>query len=134
MKSTENAPYLKSFTADTVCIAGELKSLCYEVLLNLITCGLVNVPFQQWCKISPNNSLFASTTSLNNQDKFIEEVYDNLAKQNISVEMIHSESAPGQLEVVLPYITDVMKLADNVVLAEETIKVCAQKHRSKDLG
>ena len=75
-----------------------------------------------------DKSLFASTTSLNDQDDFIEEVYDNLAKQNISVEMIHSESAPGQLEVVLPYETDVMKLADNVVLAKETIQVCAQKH------
>ena len=84
--------------------------------------------------VAVDSSLFTSTTSLNDQDDFIEEVYDNLAKQNISVEMIHSESAPGQLEVVLPYETDVMKLADNVVLAKETIKVCAQKHRSKDLG
>ena len=50
MKSTENAQYLKFITADTLCISGEMKSLCYEVLLNLITCGLVNVPFQQWCE------------------------------------------------------------------------------------
>lgn len=53
VKSTENAPYLKFITEGTVCISVELKSLCYEMLLNIITCGLVNVPFQQWCEISP---------------------------------------------------------------------------------
>ena len=42
--------------------------------------------------------------------------------------MIHAESAPGQMELVLPYEHDVMRLADNVVLARETIQACAKGH------
>ncbi len=75
-----------------------------------------------------DTSTFAGTCTLNDQADFITEVCEYLEKQNIDVEMVHAESAPGQLEIVLKYQTDVMKLADNVVLARETIKVCAKRH------
>jgi glutamine synthetase len=75
-----------------------------------------------------DSTVFASTTTLNEQDDFINDVYNNLQKQNIDVETLHSESAPGQIEIVLPYQTNVIKLADMVVLTRETIKACARNH------
>jgi len=75
-----------------------------------------------------DNTVFASTTTLNEQDDFINDVYDSLQKQKIEIELLHSESAPGQIEIVLPYQNNVMKIADHIVLARETIKVCAKKH------
>ena len=75
-----------------------------------------------------DSSLFASLTTLNDQDTFINEVYEHLERQNIDVEMIHSESASGQIEVVLAFKHDVMELADNIVLSKETIKAIAKSH------
>jgi len=75
-----------------------------------------------------DNTVFASTTTLNEQDDFINDVYDSLQKQKIEIELLHSESAPGQIEIVLPYQNNVMKIADHIVLARETIKACAKKH------
>lgn len=75
-----------------------------------------------------DSTVFASSTTLNEQDDFINSVYECLNKQNIDIETLHSESAPGQMEIVLPYQTNVIKLADMVILTRETIKVCANKY------
>ena len=84
--------------------------------------GLTNV-------IEPiDASLFAGTTTLDDQDVFISDIYSLLEKQRIDVETIHAESAPGQMEIVLPYQNDVMKLADYTVFTRETIKACAKKY------
>jgi Glutamine synthetase len=69
-----------------------------------------------------DESLFAVSTSLNDQEMFISELCDYLQKQGIQIETVHSESAPGQIEVVLPCESNVIKLADNIVLTRETIK------------
>jgi glutamine synthetase len=74
-----------------------------------------------------DTTVFATPTTLNEQDKFMNEVYKFLRKQNIQIETFHSESAPGQLEIVLPYQTNVLKLADMLVWTRETIKACAKK-------
>jgi glutamine synthetase len=47
--------------------------------------------------------------------------------------MLHTESAPGQLEIVLVYQEDPVQLADNVVLARETITAVTFKHGLKAL-
>jgi glutamine synthetase len=44
------------------------------------------------------------------------------------VELIHAESASGQLEVVLEYSTDPIEMADCIVFARETIREVARKH------
>eukprot|EP00550_Attheya_septentrionalis_P008542 CAMPEP_0198286484 /NCGR_PEP_ID=MMETSP1449-20131203/5562_1 /TAXON_ID=420275 /ORGANISM="Attheya septentrionalis, Strain CCMP2084" /LENGTH=892 /DNA_ID=CAMNT_0043984245 /DNA_START=98 /DNA_END=2776 /DNA_ORIENTATION=- len=75
-----------------------------------------------------DHSLFASSNTLNEQEKFISDLYAQLKHQDIDVETIHTESASGQLEVVLDYQLDAIKLADNVVLARETIRACAKQH------
>ena len=39
-----------------------------------------------------DNSVFANTTTLNEQDEFINDLYDQLQYQSIPIELIHSES------------------------------------------
>lgn len=59
------------------------------------------------------------------------EVSDQLSTQGIGIEMIHSESAPGQVEIVLAYQESPVQLADHVVLTRETITAVASKHGMK---
>lgn len=75
-----------------------------------------------------DTSTFANSTTLNDHEDFISSIYEQLRQQDIPVELIHSESAPGQLEVVLSYSDDVLRLADNVLFARETIKNVAAHH------
>lgn len=49
------------------------------------------------------------------------------------MELVHAESSPGQLEVVLQYSEDPVAMADNVVLTKETIRAVARKHGCKAL-
>jgi len=74
---------------------------------------------------------FGNSVTLNEQEDFITTMYEQLDKQDIPIELIHSESAPGQLEVVLSYSSNVVQLADDIVLARETIIACAKKHGMK---
>ena len=76
---------------------------------------------------------YATANTLNEQEEFISTLFDHLLQQDIPIELIHSESAPGQLEVVLCYSSNVVQLADDVVLARETISACAKKHGMKAL-
>jgi len=76
-------------------------------------------------------SNYAHTTTLNVQEEFIADVHDQLAQQDIEVEMIHAESAPGQLEFVLAYQDNAVRLADNVLLARESIVAIARQHGLK---
>mmetsp|Transcript_18118 Transcript_18118/g.28427 ORF Transcript_18118/g.28427 Transcript_18118/m.28427 type:complete len:504 (+) Transcript_18118:78-1589(+) len=78
-------------------------------------------------------STFGNATTLNEQEDFISTLYDQLEQQDIPIELIHSESAPGQLEVVLSYSDDILQLADEVVYARETITNVAKQHDMKAL-
>jgi glutamine synthetase len=66
---------------------------------------------------------------MNEQQAFIDDLYDNLHKQQIQVEQIHAESAPGQLELVLEYQPSPLRMADWVLLARETIAAVAKNHK-----
>jgi len=78
-------------------------------------------------------SRFAEPATLNEQQDFISDLVQQLADQDIEVEMIHSESGPGQVEVVLKYRRDLLEIADNVVLTRETIRACARSHNMRAL-
>lgn len=80
-----------------------------------------------------DNSVFANSVTLNEQEEFLSELYNQLQQQSIPIELIHAESGPGQLEVVLKHSDDVVGLVDNVVLAKETISAVARKHGCKAL-
>jgi len=85
-------------------------------------------------RITPvDESLFAYSTILDEQEHFISEVYEQLRQLNIEIELLHAESASGQLELVLPYRRDVLKIADDVVYAKETIQSVAKKHGMRAL-
>ena len=79
-----------------------------------------------------DSSTFANSITLNEQDEFIADVYEKLAQQDIDIEMIHSESAPGQLEVVLGY-DNALQIADNIFYAKETVSAVAKQHGMKAL-
>ena len=76
-------------------------------------------------------SVFASSLTLNDQESFIDDLYEKLKQQYIAVELIHAESGPGQLEVVLKYSNDPLAMADNIVLCRETIRAVAKKYGLK---
>ncbi|CAB9505938.1 Type-1 glutamine synthetase [Seminavis robusta] len=80
-----------------------------------------------------DQSVYGNTTTLNQQEDYISELYEQLEQQYIPVELIHSESGPGQLEVVLQYCNDPVELADRVLLAQETIRAVARKYGFKAL-
>jgi len=75
-----------------------------------------------------DNSLFAHPTILNEREDFIAELYAQLKAQNVAVDLIHAESASGQLELVLPHRGDALRLVDDIGFARETICECAKAH------
>jgi glutamine synthetase len=79
-------------------------------------------------------SKFSNTTTLNQQQGFLADLYHQLERQEIDVELIHAESAHGQLEIVLQYCRgDPVEMADKVVLCRETIVNVARLHGLKAL-
>lgn len=78
-----------------------------------------------------DRSNFADVTLLNGKQDFISAVYTALSHQDISIELLHAESAFGQMEVVLEYATDPVLLADRTVLARMTIQAVANQHGMK---
>jgi len=80
-----------------------------------------------------DRAVYAHTVTLNKREDFIVDITEQLASQGIELEMIHSESAPGQIEVVLVYQDDPVQMVDHVVLARETITAVAYKHGMKAL-
>jgi glutamine synthetase len=80
-----------------------------------------------------NSKNFANTTTLNRQQHFIQALYDNIERQDIQIELIHSESLNGQLEIVLRYVNDPVIIVDQILLAKETIETLAYQHQLKAL-
>jgi len=80
-----------------------------------------------------DSSVFANMTILTDQEDFISDVYQKLDEQDIEVELIHAESGVGQLELVLEYQSDALKLADHVILARETIRSVARAHKLRSI-
>lgn len=78
-----------------------------------------------------DKSLFASVTLLNEKQSFVSSVYDALLSQEISVELLHSESTNAQMELVLEYCSNPVNMADNVVLARETVIAVAHQYNMK---
>lgn len=80
-----------------------------------------------------DNSLYGNSTTLNQQENFVSDLHEQLEQQYIPIELIHSESGPGQMEIVLQYSQDPVDLADNVLLAQETIRAVARQRGLKAL-
>ena len=81
-----------------------------------------------------DKSVFANTITLNEQEAFLDDLYNQLQKQYIAIELIHAESGPGQIEIVLEYIkNNPVQVVDNVLLTKETIHAVAHKYGLKAL-
>lgn len=80
-----------------------------------------------------DDSVFANSVTLNEQEEFISDLYNQLQQQEIPIELVHAESGPGQVEVVLKHSDDILGLCDNVVLAKETVSNVARAHGCKAL-
>lgn len=73
--------------------------------------------------------VFASMVTLNEREAVLNDIFEYLEdKLNIRIEQIHSESAPGQIEIVMKYQADPLKLADDIIMAREVIHNCAKQH------
>jgi len=77
------------------------------------------------------HSNFADTTLLNQQQVFVAKLHEQLQQQEISIELLHSESASGQLELVLEFLSDPVTLVDHTVLTRQTIQAVAYQHNMK---
>ena len=73
--------------------------------------------------------MFGNTTTLYEREEFIADLYEQLTQQYIKIELLHAESGPGQIEIVLEYIRkDPVQMIDNMLFAQETIKAVAYQH------
>lgn len=70
---------------------------------------------------------WASSLALDEQAPFLEELSAMLEEQRVPLETVHTESAPGQFEVVISY-ADPLSTADHAVVCRETIAAVAKKH------
>ena len=80
-----------------------------------------------------NKSHFANVTLLNEKQAFVSSVYDALQAQDISIELLHAESTNGQMELVLEYSRNPIEMADNVVLARQTVIAVAHEYNMRAL-
>ncbi|KAL7547645.1 hypothetical protein ACHAWF_010934 [Thalassiosira exigua] len=76
---------------------------------------------------------FANSSTLNQLEDFISTLHDQLGEQDIPIELIHAESGAGQMEIVINYSSNAMGLADDVVLARETVTSVAKKYGMRAL-
>jgi glutamine synthetase len=124
---------------------GKLSDLCCRSLLQrvekrarsehnmIFTVGaeLEFILFDKTTKCPCERSTFADTNILNQQQMFISDLYAQLQQQEILVELLHAESAAGQMELVFEHLPDPCMLADHILLARENIKGLANHHGLK---
>jgi len=77
--------------------------------------------------LKTDNSVFAMTSSANDNADFLLDLEDSLHKQGLQVESYYSESGPGQQEFNIRY-SDALTCADNQITYRETVKGVASQH------
>ncbi|KAL7573043.1 hypothetical protein ACA910_018735 [Epithemia clementina (nom. ined.)] len=77
---------------------------------------------------------FAHSHVLNQQQDFFSDLHQQLVQQqDIAVELLHAESGPGQVELVLSYCSDPILLCDRLCLTRDTLQAVAHQHGLKVL-
>lgn len=77
--------------------------------------------------VPADDTVFATTSSMDLQQQTIDEIAEALIAQGISVEQYYPESGPGQQEISILY-TDAAIAADQQIIFRETVKAIARKH------
>ncbi|MGC9516679.1 MAG: glutamine synthetase family protein [Methanomicrobiales archaeon] len=67
------------------------------------------------------NTLFASTYSMDINYEIIKQIIDSLSRQGIIVQQYYPESGPGQQEITVKY-ASALKAADNQIAFRDTVK------------
>ncbi|NOZ26853.1 MAG: glutamine synthetase [Chloroflexi bacterium] len=74
-----------------------------------------------------DQTVFAQTAALDGAAPVIDDITDALADQGIQVEMVYSESGPGQFEMPIRY-ADALTAADQQIVFRETVRAVAQQN------
>ena len=123
------SPYCtRSLLAKLVQTAAEEHNIAFNVGAELEFC-LVDAKTGKFV----DQSVFGTTTTLNQQEDFITTVYEQCQQQDLPIELVHAESAGGQIEIVLEYSENPVEFCDTIVLTKETIKAVAHQFGYKAL-
>ncbi len=74
-----------------------------------------------------DNTLFASTRSMDINNSIINDIVGALTLQGLQVEQYYPESGPGQQEITIKY-DDALNACNNQIIFRETVKAIAYKH------
>ncbi|MGK7871800.1 MAG: glutamine synthetase family protein [Xenococcaceae cyanobacterium] len=77
--------------------------------------------------VPADETVFASTLSMDLQQAVIDEIADALIAQGMLVEQYYPESGPGQQEISILY-TKALTAADQQIAFRETVRAIARKH------
>lgn len=77
-----------------------------------------------------DSSNWATSDPLDVNSDFISDLHEALGRQGVILEQVHTEAAPGQLEIVVRY-DAALVTADRVVICRETIINTARKYKMK---
>jgi glutamine synthetase len=75
-----------------------------------------------------DNTVFASTLSMDMHQEIINDIAKTLITQGIIVEQYHPESGPGQQEISVVYV-DALAAADQQIAFRETVRAIARQHQ-----
>ncbi|TMC18451.1 MAG: glutamine synthetase [Chloroflexi bacterium] len=76
--------------------------------------------------VPADRALCYSTNGLDEQAEVMDAILEALEQQGISIEQFHAELGPSQQELSIHH-ADVLRAADNICLARETIRAVARK-------
>ncbi|EGG14424.1 glutamate-ammonia ligase [Cavenderia fasciculata] len=104
-----------------------LKGSFEEEFFLLKKSALANEPPGTKCPPPVENYTFASVYSLDENADVMMEIVQNLEDQNVPVEQMLSESAPGQFELTVPY-CGIREACDRHIIVRQTVHAIAHKH------
>lgn len=111
----------------TACAAFELEFFLFDPK----KLGPDGAPYPVEREAGPDRQNMYSLSSLDKYAPVFAAINKTAAAQGVSVDTIVSEAAPGQFEVNLKHLSDVMRAADEAVLLRRIIADCAKAHGLK---
>lgn len=111
----------------TACAAIELEFFLFDPE----KLGHFGAPYPVEQAVGPDRQNMYSLNSLDQYAAVFEDINKMAAIQGVAVDTIVSEAAPGQFEVNLKHLSDVMRAADEAVLLKRIIADCAKAHGLK---
>lgn len=108
----------------TACAAFELEFFLFDPK----NVGSHGAPYPVEQAVGPDRQNMYALSSLDKYAPVFAAINKGAARQGVSVDTIVSEAAPGQFEVNLKHISDVMRAADEAVLLKRLVSDCAKAH------